>query len=187
MRKLFAITCVSIGVALLSLAGGEPVQSAIKAGDITGGEIAPHANIAAFHKVHGQESFKYPAQIPGADIIAALQGKAQYIFLNHTAGLKDGDVIVIGNDVLRESDGKFEDFGVDCQLSVHLSGSGAETSALSLGGMCEVLFVDKNHREIEHKLMIKPTDVQPGKGWILLYDDAEDGIAIYADVEIGLE
>ncbi|MDQ6962408.1 MAG: hypothetical protein Q9M28_07740 [Mariprofundaceae bacterium] len=62
----------------------------IKAGDITGGSAMAHVNIAAFHKVHGQESFQYPATIKGAHgaLLTALEGKAQFIFLNHTSGLK---------------------------------------------------------------------------------------------------
>lgn len=182
MRKLITFALVAVVAVGYFVMGGESVRSAIKAGDVTGGEVAPHVNLAAFHKLHGQEGFKYPDHIDNKDIISALQGKAQYIFLNHTAGLKDGDVITVANDVLRESSGQFEDFGVDCQLSVHLKGDD-----VSLGGMCEVLFVDKDHREIEHKLMIKPTQMQAGKGWVLLYYDDEDGIAIYADEEIGIE
>lgn len=182
MKKLLAITCVAVATAGFSIFNGESARSTVKAGDVTGGEVAPHVNIAAFHKLHGQEGFKYPDHIDNADITAALAGKAQYIFLNHTAGLKDGDVITIANDVLRENSGQFEDFGVDCQLSVHLKGND-----VSLGGMCEVLFMDKDHREIEHKLMIKPVAMQPGKSWVLLYSDDEDGIAIYADEEVGIE
>jgi len=174
------LSIVFATVALFTVGGG--VFSSVKAGDVTGGKEAPHVNIAAFHKLHGQEGFKYPEHITGSDILHALQGKAQFIFINHTAGLKDGDVIMVANDVLREEDGHFADFGVDCQMSVHLKGND-----VSLGGLCEVLMLDQNHREIEHKLFIKPVTMQPGKGWVLLYNDEEDGIAIYADTEFGLE
>jgi len=176
-----------MGMAVVALVGGGlffglPAKSSVKAGDVTGGVKAPHVNIAAFHKLHGQEGFESPDNIAAHNILHALQGTAQFIFLNHTAGLKDGDVITIANDVLREAAGHFEDFGVDCQLSVHINGED-----VTLSGLCEFLMVDKDHREIEHKGIVKPTLMHPGKDWVLLYDNVEDGIAIYADEEIGIE
>ncbi len=178
-KYIAGIAAVAMSAILVS---GLPIQAKITAGDITGGVKAPHVNIAAFHKIHGQEAFKFPDHISNHDIMGELKGKAQYIFMNHTAGLKDGDVITIANDVLRENAGAFEDFGVDCQLVVHLKGDDVK-----IGGMCEFLMVDKDHREIEHKGVVKPTVMHPGKDWVLLYDNVEDGIAIYADEEIGIE
>ncbi len=180
IKYILSVAGISLAVGMLYF--GMPVQASVKAGDITGGKKAPHVNIAAFHKLHGQEGFKYPEHITSSDILHALQGKAQFIFINHTAGLKDGDVITVANDVLREESGHFSDFGVDCQMSVHI-----RSNVITLSGLCEILMLDQDHREIEHKLLIKPVDMQVGKGWILLYYDAEDGIAIYADGEIGLE
>ena len=170
--------CLVVGGLFL----GNPVFSSIKAGDVTGGKKAPHVNIAAFHTLHGKEGFKYPDHIDAGDFVGKLQGNAQFIFMNHTSGLKDGDVITVANDVLREDAGHFSDFGVDCQMTIHIKGE-----IVSLGGMCEILMLDQDKREIEHKLFIKPTEMQPGKGWVLLYFDSEDGIAVYADEEVGLE
>jgi len=166
------------GVGLLMM----PVQAKITAGDITGGVKAPHVNIAIFHKLHGHDDFQYPKHIDKADILHAMQGKAQFITIAHTAGLKDGDVMTISNDVLREGDGDFEDFGVDCQLAVHIKGS-----EVSLAGMCEMLMMDQDGREIEHKGIVKPAIMEPGVDWQLIYYDEEDGIAVYADEEVGLE
>jgi len=185
MTKKLSNLGLNTAVAVLLAGGlffGLPVKSTIKAGDITGGVKAPHMNIAAFHKVHGQEGFKYPEHIKGDDILSPMKGKAQYIFLNHTAGLKDGDVITIASDVLRDNAAHFEDFGVDCQLSVHLKGSD-----VSLAGMCQFLMVDQDHREIEHKGIVKPVTLHDGQGWVLIYYNEEDGIAIYANEEIGTE
>jgi len=176
-----------VKVAILPLAIGSifwglPIQSSIKAGDITGGAKAPHLNIAAFHKLHGQESFNYPKEIDKKGILSTLDGKAQFIFMNHTSGLKDGDVITVSSDVLRDNAGSFDDFGVDCQLSVHL-----KNKALSLAGICEFLMVDQDNREIQHKGIIKPIPLTTAGSWTLIYYDEEDGIAIYADNEFGLE
>ena len=182
LRNVFIMGCLSLAVIATSLTIGTATHATVKAGDITGGVVAPHVNIAAFHKIHGQEGFKFPDHIANHNIMGELQGKAQYIFMNHTAGLKDGDVITIANDVLREEAGNFEDFGVDCQMVVHI-----KDTDVKIGGMCQFLMVDKDHREIEHKGIIKPTEMHAGNDWVLLYDNVEDGIAIYADEEIGLE
>jgi len=180
MKKYLLSAGVAISLAILVVA--VPIQAKITAGDVTGGVKAPHVNIAIFHKLHGQDAFVYPASITSADILHALDGKAQFISINHTAGLKDGDVITLSNDVLREEGGAFEDFGVDCQLSVHVKGAD-----VVLSGMCEILMVDQHHREIEHRGMVKPFTMHGGGDWQLIYYDAEDGIAVYADEEVGLE
>ncbi|MDX8392010.1 MAG: hypothetical protein R8K53_05505, partial [Mariprofundaceae bacterium] len=162
MKKYLIATGAMLVVAVIAL--GLPVQAKITAGDVTGGAKAPHVNIAIFHKLHGQEGFSYPEHIAKADILHAMDGKAQFISINHTAGLKDGDVLTIGNDVLREGAGDFEDFGVDCQLSVHI-----KAEDVSLAGMCQILIVDQDNREIEHKGIIKPYTMHAGSDWELIY------------------
>ncbi len=170
----------ALGLALMFCIG--LAASPAGAGDLTGGIAAPHVNIAIFHKLHGRESFAFPKTIRGTDIITALSGKAQFVALNHTAGLKDADVIAIGNDVLREGADDFEDYGVDCQMTVHVQGK-----AVTLSGMCEFLMLDRDHRQIEHKGIIHPATIRPGSGWFLVHDNAEDGIAVYASVTFGKE
>ncbi|MDQ6978977.1 MAG: hypothetical protein Q9M09_02230 [Mariprofundaceae bacterium] len=183
MKQIKVLSLCMVAVAAVMMVTSYGVSSSIKAGDITGGKKAPHVNVAIFHKLHGQEGFNYPAHMADHDILHTMQGKAQFISINHTAGLMDGDILAIGNDVLREgADSAFEDFGVDCQLNIHIKANG-----VSLAGLCQVLMVDQSGREIEHKAIIKPTTMEAGKGWVLLYNDAEDGIAIYADEEVGLE
>ncbi len=177
MRLLLSAT------AAVLLIFGPQAHATVTAGDITGGKKAPHVNIAVFHKLHGQESFQYPARIANHDILGALRGKAQFVFMNHTSGLEDGDVISIASDVLRDSDGAFEDFGVDCQMTIHITD---ETHA-SISGICQVLMLDQDGRQIEHKMILRPHSLEAGKDWVLLYDNEEDGIAVYADEEVGIE
>lgn len=178
-------TGISLGMAAITaallLALGPDIHASIKAGDITGGKKAPHVNIAVFHKLHGHDDFSYPKEVASGNILEAMQGKAQFIFLNHTSGLKDGDVISVATDVLRDQAGDFEDFGIDCQMTVHLKGNAV------LSGICQILMLDQDGREIEHRAIVKPTTLASGKGWVLIYDDEEDGIAIYADENVGLE
>lgn len=159
-----------------------PIQAKITAGDITGGVKAPHVNIAIFHKLHGHDGFQYPEHIKKTEILQAMQDDAQFIAISHTAGLKDGDVITMSNDVLREGDSSFEDFGVDCQLSLHVKGAD-----VSLAGMCQILMMDQDGRIIDHKGIVKQVTLKQGADWQLIYYDAEDGIAVYANEEIGLE
>ncbi|MDQ6987246.1 MAG: hypothetical protein Q9M25_05545 [Mariprofundaceae bacterium] len=180
MKKYLLATGAILVLTVIAL--GLPVQAKITAGDVTGGVKAPHVNIAIFHKLHGQDGFTYPKNIAKAEILHAMDGKAQFISINHTAGLKDGDVVTIANDVLREDAGHFGDFGVDCQMSIHIKGSD-----VTLAGMCQILIVDQDHREINHKGIVKATTIDAGSGWKLIYYDAEDGIAVYAESEVGLE
>lgn len=175
------ITVAGLCLAIFALVG-MPIHAKITAGDITGEKKAPHVNVAIFHKLHGQENFQYPKHIKGEDILTTMAGKAQFIAINHTAGLQDGDIIMVSNDVLRDNAGEFEDFGVDCQLSVQI-----KDTHVVLAGMCEMLLIDQDYREIEHKGVVKPAEMTPGAGWQLIYYDAEDGIAVYADEKIGLE
>jgi len=178
----FKISAAFVALLFCALFVGFPVKSTVKAGDITGGKIAPHVNIAAFHALHGQENFKFPERIKTDNILSSLAGKAQFIFINHTAGLEDGDVIMTSNDVLRDNSGHFADFGVDCQLSVHI-----KNNDVTLAGACTFLMVDQDFREIEHRGIIPLHTLQPNQGWTLVYYNAEDGIAVYANQEVGLE
>jgi len=175
--------CTAFAIITSVVVLGLSAHAEAVAGDITGGVEAPHVNIAIFHKLHGQESFVYPEHVDEGNILQSFKGKAQFISINHTAGLKDGDVITIANDVLRDGgDGGFEDYGVDCQLAVNI-----KDENVSLAGICQIFMVDKNHREIKHKGLVKLFSMKPNEGWTLIYYNAEDGIGVYADEEIGLE
>jgi len=178
--KKYILSTMMIAVAIVWFE--VPLNAKVTAADITGSVKAPHVNIAIFHKLHGHDAFKYPEHIGKADILQKMAGEAQFILINHTSGLKDGDVITIANDVIRSGDADFEDFGVDCQIVVRIAGKNVK-----LSGMCEILIVDQDYREIDHKGIIKSTEMHSGKDWQLIYYDAEDGIAVYADEEIGLE
>jgi len=167
---------------VVTILTGITAQATITAADITGSVTAPHVNIAIFHKLHGQNDFTYPKEIKGHDILGALHGKAQFIALNHTSGLQNGDIMTLSNDVLREGNAEFEDFGVDCQLSFNVN-----KDEVTLAGMCEILMIDQDFRTIEHKGIIKPFVMHSSPNWVLIYYDVEDGIAVYASEEVGNE
>ncbi len=161
------------------IAGGE--LSLLPAEGIAGIGKAAHADLAIFHVHTGG---KPPAEINAEDeigLLTALKGKAQILALTHTTGLKEGDVIDVQSDVLREGEG-VEDFGVDCELIVHVKNG----EQVSMGGRCEVFVYDLvNKKEVEFKLIIRPTDI--GRHWTLIGWDEKDHVAIYADEEIGAE
>ncbi len=183
LKKSFMISSMVIAVLTITVSLGTMTQAKITAGDITGGKLSPHVNIAAFHKLHNQQGFEFPKHIQGDAILSAMSGKAQFIFMNHTSGLENGDVIMVTNDVLRDKAEGFEDFGVGCQLSVQIQ----QNQGVQLAGMCEFMMVDQNHRQIDHKGVVKPTMLAANQDWVLIYDNKEDGIALYADEEIGTE
>ncbi len=177
--KLITINLTLLGAAFLF---SIPGYGSVTAGDITGGAKAPHVNIAIFHKLYGHDAYIYPERIKERDILGATQGQAQFISINHTSGLKDGDVVSISNDVLRSSDDSFQDFGVDCRLAIHVKGA-----VTNVSGLCEMLMVDQDGRQIAHSGLIKPIDLKAGHDWVLVYNDKEDGIAVYVEMDIGIE
>jgi len=184
MKRLNIIKMIAINMLTLTTAFlfSIPAYTSVQAGDITGSVKAPHVNIAIFHKLHGHDAYTYPEHIQDHDILNSTRGDAQFISLNHTSGLKDGDVISLSSDVLRDKSGAFQDFGVDCQLGTHLDGN-----AMILSGMCSVHMIDQDGRKIKHLCIVKPVKVELGQGWVLLYNDIEDGIAVYASGSIGME
>lgn len=177
--KLLTINLTLLGAAFLF---SIPGYGSVTAGDITGGAKAPHVNIAIFHKLHGHDAYIYPERIKARDILGATKGEAQFISINHTAGLKDGDVVSISNDVLRSSEDSFQDFGVNCRLAIHVKGT-----VTSISGLCEMLMVDQDGREIAHSGLVKSVDLKAGQNWVLVYNDKEDGIAVYVEMNIGME
>ncbi|MDX8401756.1 MAG: hypothetical protein R8K47_03900 [Mariprofundaceae bacterium] len=143
---------------------------------------AAHLNVAVFHVHTGK---KPPAEITGEDEIAlltALKGQARMLGYMHSTGMKDGDVVLLATDVMREEGGKVADFGVDCELIVHV----ANGEKVSIGGKCEVEVWDMvNKRRVSDKLIIKPEPV--GDHWTLIGWSEVEHIAIYVDEEIGAE
>ncbi|MDQ6954105.1 MAG: hypothetical protein Q9M20_01505, partial [Mariprofundaceae bacterium] len=103
-----------------------------------------HVNIAAFHKT--QPAYEFEAIVLGrfSDFIAEMEKGSQVIFLNHTAGIQDNDVITFNADVLREGTGDdaFSDNGVNCSISFS-DESEADNTAYAVGGLCTILLSEK--------------------------------------------
>lgn len=137
-------------------------------------------NIAVFQKESA--SFEFDPIVVGSfkDFIGVMQG-SQVILISHTADAKNGDVINIQQDVLREHGGKFSDAGINCQFSFNSETDG-ETPTFLIAGLCHILGVDGT----DVKDFISPTmlpDASQGEdAWVELYENEKTGIAFYANV-----
>jgi len=167
MKKVFYIAAILAAVVTTSL----PVVSA----EAVASENAAHMMFGIFFK-EGDPNFKYPAQIKGEDIIGPLRGKAEYLIVAHSAALKDGDVISLQNDLLRNGDAGMDDLGVNCQLTVH-------TGIWSVGGKCDV-FLPALHEQ-KSTGIIPPTTIEGDLIWYNVWTDPATGVAVYVLRETG--
>lgn len=138
-----------------------------------------HVHIAAFFKVPGQETFQWPEDIDGENIIGALNGKADFLILTQTVGIHDGDVLNVQNDVLRSGSGDaFEDMGIDCQLSVNTA-----EKVWKVGGKCDIHLPHMSNQKVSG--IIKPHPIPTEKVWHHVWDDPTTGVAVYFFKETG--
>jgi len=137
-----------------------------------------HINIGIFHQFAPKSEFSFPDIISEKDLLTVLSIGSRYITLSHSATLRNGDVISIANDVLSVSKGELEDDGIDCQFSVSIL-----EPDIKLSGICEIMARVDGHTE-EHDIIVKPTILETGSDWTLLYLDEESGIAVYANSEL---
>jgi len=140
-----------------------------------------HINIGIFHRFASKKDFSFPDLISEEDILNVLSISSRYISLTHSAFLKNGDVISLATDVLSKHDGELEDNGIDCQFSVSII-----EPVIKLSGICEIM-TKVNGQTEEHDIIIKPTELDAGTDWTLLYLDEESGIAVYANSELASE
>lgn len=147
---------------------------------IAGIDKGAHINVAAMHFYSGETP---PVHIEGEDeaaLLLALRNKAQLIFMSRTTSIKDGDVLSISSDVLRDGV-SLEDFGVDCEILVHTDGE-----KVKVGGKFDALSYDVVHnKEIDGRIVFAGVHVK--RDWTLVGYDAKSGVALYVDEEIGVE
>jgi len=168
----------AVAALTLALLVGFMAEEGVTEG-IAGTGKAAHVDVAVFH-FYGAD--KAPAEIRGADIISQLHGKAQFLTITHSTGVKDQDVLMIASDVLRDG-ASSGDFGVDCQLVLHVA-RGEDVTVL---GKCETFYYDAaNKQEVESKLVVKPVLLK-AEDWQLVAWDPKSRVAIYVDEEVGEE
>ncbi len=144
-----------------------------------------HVNIAAFHKTVANYEFEAIVLGRFSNFIAEMEKGSQVIFLNHTAGIKDNDVITFNADVLSEGSGDgFNDNGVSCSFSF-TDESTADNTSYAVGGLCTIFMSDHGVHE-KVKAIIPSADLpDTSQGidvWVMIYEDEKTGIAFYANV-----
>ncbi|MDQ6989317.1 MAG: hypothetical protein Q9M19_05490 [Mariprofundaceae bacterium] len=146
---------------------------------------ARSVNFAVFQKY--DKNFEFEPIVEGkfSDFITTMQG-SQILALAHTADTIGGDVITFQTSVLRDENGSFGDFGIDCQLSFKDESTGNDYSYL-LGGLCKIIQVGRGQNS-KTLLVIPHTNVpdttQGFEGWLLLKEDEKTGTAFYANVSM---
>lgn len=136
-----------------------------------------HFHFAAFFSTNGPGTVQYPERVPGEDIEAALLKRgAEMLLFAHSVSVKDGDVLTIANDTLREGGSAYQDFGLDCNLAVR------RAPALAISGLCNVFVTDK-----KHKVMIKPVEIRERLVWVKIFEDKAQGVAGYVMAEEGAD
>lgn len=168
--------CYGIGVLMAAMM---MVSSAVAWAD-----DSRSVNFIIFEK--SQTDFEYdPIMFGGfSAFIRAMEG-SQLLLLSHGANAISGDVINLQQDVLKESaSGRFDDVGVNCQLSFSYDGKGNELE-YQLSGDCQI------HGRFQGEVLkldahIPTTDLPDSAMgddvWIEVYEDKKSGIAFYANV-----
>jgi len=137
-------------------------------------------NIAVFQKEAA--SFEFDPIVVGSfkDFIGVMEG-SQVLLISHTADAKDGDVINIQQDVLREVGGTFSDAGINCQFSFNSESDGVNTT-FSIAGICHLL--EQNGADLKEVISptMLPDALQGEDAWVELYENEKTGIAFYANV-----
>jgi len=136
-----------------------------------------YLHFAAFFSTNGPGTVQYPDRVPGEDIEGALLKKgAEMLLFAHSVSIKDGDVITIANDTLREKGSSYADFGLDCQFTVH------DRPVLRVGGLCNIFVTDK-----KHAIVIKPVEIRKRLVWIKVFEEKAQGVAGYLMAEEGAD
>lgn len=143
-------------------------------------------NIVAFEK--RDPNFAFDSIITGtyADLFQSMQSKADVIFLNRTPVLRHMDVVNLQLDAMRiVGDEKLANEGLNCQFSFN-NQSDEDSQFYSLAGMCSILDASKKGTD-KARFYIKRTmlsDVNYGNNaWMLIHEDKQRGVAVYADVD----
>jgi len=156
--------------ALMLLAAIFPVSLTAQAASGT------HVHFAAFFNNGTNADFQFPATVAGDDIEKPMAEKgAEMMLFAHSVSIQDSDVLNLQNDTLREVDGAFKDFGLNCQITMHTVGE------WNVSGMCEDFITggDKSNQ------IIAPVSIPKQLIWYKVFEDKEQGMAGYFMKEQG--
>lgn len=142
-------------------------------------------NIVAFEK--RDASFQFESIITGSysELMQGMEGHADVIFLNRTPALRDKDIINLQVDALRMVDAHLANGGLNCQFSFD-NESDDESQFYSVAGLCTILFAEKKGTRAVRAPIKRTMLSEANYGnnvWLLIYQNREEGIVIYADVD----
>ncbi len=131
-----------------------------------------HAHFAAFFNNGSHAGFSFPETVVGDNVEQdMIKLGAEMMIFAHSAGIKNGDVWSLQNNTLREYNGKFQDFGVGCELSMDVKPS------FKVGGLCSVYMSGAGGEKT--KKIIAPRNVEKEVVWYKIFEDKEHGLAGY--------
>ena len=131
-----------------------------------------HAHFAAFFNNGSHADFSFPETVVGDNVEQDMMKLgAEMMIFAHSAGIKNGDVWSLQNDTLREVKGAFQDFGVGCELSMHVS------PLFKLGGLCSVYMSGAGAEKT--KKIIHSRTVAKEVVWYRIFEDKGNGVAGY--------
>jgi len=135
-----------------------------------------HAHFAAFFNNGSHADFSFPDTVVGNAIEPLMHKKGgEMMLFAHSVAIQDGDVFSIQNDILREVEGSFQDFGLNCQITIHTQ------KIWEVSGMCEKFLVGKG----KSNQSIMPTAISKQLIWYKIFEDKEHGMAGYFMKEKG--
>jgi len=141
-------------------------------------DTGTHVHFAGFFNNGTQAGFSFPDTVVGDDIEEPMaKNGAEMMLFAHSVSIQDGDVLSLQNDTLREVDGAFKDFGLNCQITMHTAGD------WNVSGRCET-FITGNG---ENNQMILPVSVPKQLVWYKVFEDKEQGVAGYFMKEHGAD
>jgi hypothetical protein len=134
-------------------------------------QAGEHAHFAAFFDNGSHANFSFPATVNGDNVEQdmAKLGAEMMIFA-HSAGIKNGDVWTLQNDTLRDVGGEFQDFGLDCKLSL-------KAGPFTVAGLCSVFM--SGDGKSKSKSFIRPMVVKDEVVWYKIFEDKDHGLAGY--------
>jgi len=132
---------------------------------------AEHVRMITFFDDGTHSNLVYPDAVKGHNIEQhMLNLGADMMLFAQSAAIRNGDVWSVQNDTLREDNGVFKDFGVNCELSLN-------ANPFKIAGLCAVFMSGSGHDKV--KLLVKPTLIKDHSVWYKIFEDKEHGLAGY--------
>ncbi len=136
----------------------------------TSADAAEHARLQIFFS---QGNTAFPDKVEGKHIEEKMRKQGFDIMLStQSTGLQNGDVITVQSNTLRQMDGKFIDFGVDCSITTKIK-------PISVAGLCYVHLGEEGVEGTKSTHIVKSPAIESETVWHKVFEDKKGGIAGY--------